>query len=531
MCVNLLEAADIDFLYVQHRMGQSIKKKVLAVTLHFDDSHTVIKRKNKLPQGMGAAFLAGAFAADMCDIKVYSELYSGPLEDEAMLAWPDMIVMTGVTNCFDRMLHITAYARSKNKNVIIVTGGPPVRALPRYSSRFFDYCCTGDIEQLQEVVREAFGTSYVAEEMIPRLDLAYWIGIHGHVETSRYCNFSCGFCSLTGENVHYRKYELTYIEKQFELMGKRRTVHFIDNNFYGNDRDYYLARLDLIDHYRRKNYFKYWSALVTGDFFINDDNLALAAKTGCGALFTGLESFSTDAIISYNKQQNTLLPQEEMIHKTLIHGIAFWYGLFMDVYRRRIEDIYQELDFILTNPRITLPGFVTIPIPLLGTDYFYECLQKRLFFPQTKLRHLDGTTLCMTPVSEQAKVVALIRNMRQLKGFRRKAIKHAFGLYANYSGHMKKELLFYALASNILLALNTLFTAGSFYPQKTMMSRSYISTSEIVESSYKPAFWVENRYAGYFKPTMLTDKNSEINEDLAEDIFAGRGKYGERIYA
>ena len=509
----------------------SIRKKVLTVTLHFDDSHTVLRRKNKLPQGMGAAFLAGAFSRKTCDIKVYSELYSGPLEDEKLLSWPDMIVLTGVTNCFDRMLHITAYARTKNSKVIVVVGGPAIRALPEYSCRFFDYCCTGDIEQLQDVVRDAFGRHYVAEEMIPRLDLAHWIGMHGHVETSRYCNFNCGFCSVAGEKMQYRKYDLGYIEKQFELMGKRRTVHFIDNNFYGNDRDYFLERLGLIDKYREKGHFKYWSALVTGDFFINEDNLSQAARTGCGALFTGVESFSADALKRYKKHQNTILPQEEMIRKTLKNGIAFWYGLFMDVYQRSIEEITQELEFIVTNPGISLPGFITIPIPLLGTEYFHQCLADRLFFPNTRLRHLDGTTLCMEPLSPINDVVTLIRNMRQLAGYRRNACTHAFGFYRNYHRYMKKEIMFYALASNILLALNTIFTAGSLFPKTTMMQRSYISTTEKLEKSYTPAFRIDSRYSSYFEPTMLTDENGMINEELADDIFKKQQKTDLEVYA
>ena len=51
--------------------------------------------------------------------------------------------LRGITVAFDRMLHLTAYARSKNAHVIVVAGGPPIRAIPRYSQRFFDYCCVG----------------------------------------------------------------------------------------------------------------------------------------------------------------------------------------------------------------------------------------------------------------------------------------------------------------------------------------------------------------------------------------------------
>ena len=79
------------------------------------------------------------------------------MEDEGLLGWPDMLVLTGLTNGFDRMLHLTAYARSKNPKVIVVAGGPAVRALPLLSKKVFDYACLGDIEELCEVIADAFG--------------------------------------------------------------------------------------------------------------------------------------------------------------------------------------------------------------------------------------------------------------------------------------------------------------------------------------------------------------------------------------
>ena len=152
------------------------------------------------------------------------------------LAWPDVLVLTGLTNSFDRMLHLTAYARTKNPNVIVVAGGPPVRSLPLLSRKVFDYSCLGDIEELCDVIKEALGPEYVAETMLPRYDLAYWLGRIGYVETTRYCNFRCSFCSLTAEGHGYQTYELDYIRQQILASGKRRRMFFLDNNFYGSDR-------------------------------------------------------------------------------------------------------------------------------------------------------------------------------------------------------------------------------------------------------------------------------------------------------
>ena len=119
------------------------KKRVLIVNCYFDELRIPIRRKTKFPQSMTPAYLAGVFSTELCDIKLYDEVYSGPLEDESILAFPDMLVLTGLNVAFDRMLHITAYVRTKNPKAVVVAGGPAIRALPTYSKNFFDYRCTG----------------------------------------------------------------------------------------------------------------------------------------------------------------------------------------------------------------------------------------------------------------------------------------------------------------------------------------------------------------------------------------------------
>src|SRR3977135_1490696 len=99
-------------------------KRVLIVNCYFDYSRQPIRRTNKIPQPVGPIYLAGAFARRQCEVRCYNEVSSGPLEDEQLLSWPDMLVFTGLTHCFDRMLHLTAYARSRHRQVIGVGGGP-----------------------------------------------------------------------------------------------------------------------------------------------------------------------------------------------------------------------------------------------------------------------------------------------------------------------------------------------------------------------------------------------------------------------
>lgn len=113
---------------------------------------------------------------------------------------------------------------------------------------------------------ETLGCAYVAEEMFPRFDLVHGLDRIGYVESSRYCNFRCSFCAPTGEGRPYQPYDLNYIRRQILAIGRRQTVLFIDNNFYGNDRDFFAARLALLTDLRARGELGEWSALVTGDF-------------------------------------------------------------------------------------------------------------------------------------------------------------------------------------------------------------------------------------------------------------------------
>ena len=472
---------------------------------------------------MGPAYLAGAFSRELCDVRLHCEMYSGPLEDPQLLGWPDMMVLTGLTTAFDRMLHLTAYARTKKKNVIVVAGGSPIRAFPRYSRRFFDYCCLGDIEEMSEVIADAFGKTYVAEEMLPRYDLAYWVGKIGHAESSRYCNFRCSFCTITAEGRGYQKYDLDYIRRQLLAMGKKDLVLFIDNNFYGNDRNYFLARLELIREMHRAGHFGGWAALVTSDFFLKDENLKLAREAGCLGLFSGVESFDANWLRKMNKVQNTRLPQVELIRKCLNAGIVFFYGLMLDVATRPLAALRQELEFITGTPDITLPGYISVPIPLPGTPFFYDHLAKGRILPQTKVRDLDSTTLSLEPLDSMDEVREFLRDIQSLRGYWHRVLRHALGFVRKYRRVLTKRQLTAAVANAALLCAYQLTTSHSWGARlhRHTRPRTHVSTTESLDPVYQPAFRVASCYEKYFKPTMLTDEFGVLTDELAEDLTPG----------
>lgn len=505
------------------------KKRILIVNCYFDILRIPVRRKMKFPQSMTPAFLAGVFSSTLCDIRLYDEVYSGPLENEYVLAFPDMLVLTGLHAAFDRMLHITAYVRTKNRNVVVVAGGPSIRALPKYSRKFFDYCCTGDVEQLQEVIENTFGKAYVSEEflehgwVIPRYDLAYWMKVMGYVESSRNCYFRCNYCSLTGENGRYQSYAIEYLRYQFMALGKQRLVHFLDNNFASLDRKFLLTRFELLKEFWEKKYFLRWGAEVTSDFFLEDKNLELALNSGCAGLFSGIESFDKKALLNFRKYHNTCLPQLEIIGKCLESGIPFYYGLVFDLTTRQIAELKEELDFIIENPKITLPSFITLAIPLLGTPFFNSCLKEHLFFPNIRLRDLNGTTITLRPLDRLTDAVRFVQKIQNLRGYKSKIIRRMIDFYRIYKNVLSLENLAMVQYNTLHLCTPQLATIGPemgkvLLHRLKMQPRTFIGSTEPLDNVYQPAFSIDSRYHHYFEPTMLTDENGNLCDELHPDL-------------
>lgn len=505
-------------------------KNALVVNVYFDDLRRIGGRPYSAPQAIGPTYLAGAFHPRHCRVRLYNEQYSGPLLDAAQLRWADMLVMTGLTVSLDRMRQLTAYARSANPAIVVVAGGPPVRALPRYSARFFDYCCVGDVEELLAVVRDAFGPAYVADEMFPRFDLTYWFGRLAYMESSRHCNFKCSFCSLTGERARYHHYDLDYIRRQVLAIGRPRLLTFLDNNFYGNSRDYYRQRTDLLGELWRQGRFGNWTALVSSDFFLKQDNLDRARDAGCVGMFSGVESFDAEVLRRFNKHQNTPLPQVELIRRCLDSGLIFAYGLVFDLSERTLADCREELAFVTGTPEIPLPAFATQAIPLLGTPYFRRCVEQGSLLPMTKLRDMDGSTLVQYPLDPIGQVTDFLRGLPTLQGYRGRVLRHCAGFLRRYGRQLDWVQKAIAMSSALMTVAPGLASAPAQFGRNRVAAgqRTFVTTTEPLDRHFRPALPVAARYRDHFAPTMVTDPNGCLDESVAADLTADADQTAER---
>jgi hypothetical protein len=501
-------------------------KKILIVNCYFPEIRVPIKRRNEVPDALAPVLLAGYFSPEHCEVKLYNEVHSGFVEvfSPELLSWPDMIVMTGLTATFDRLLHLGAYAKTANPQVITVAGGHAVRCLPKYSERFLDYSCTGDVEQIREVIRDAFGPAYIGQEFLPRYDLAYWIKRLGYAESTRNCNFKCSFCSLTGVGLKYQPQSLEYLEQQMEAMGNRMALFFNDNQLAGDGAASFRSRVECVRKRRDAGQFKVWSGFVTDSFFWDEENIRLAAETGCASVFVGVESFEDSMWLkTVNKKQNSRMNQVELIRRCLEAGIIFQYGLVFDPSEQSLEQMYGQLDLICDHPEIPAPNFIFMSIPFPGTPFFHDRYEKGLILPGTRMRDLEGSTLSIKPMDPVEDVVHFIRNGRNFRGYRKRFLKHQ----AQFLWHYRRSLSPFAMTVSSLTAL-AILAPGSFSSPGAIFvrkgKRTHVSTTERLDAVYTPRLPVDSRYRSHFEPTWITDDEGVLNPLLEEDALATKFK-------
>lgn len=293
---------------------------------------------------------------------------------------------------------------------------------------------------------------------------------------------------------------------------------FLDQNFFGGPRAHFAARMALLKELFEQRKFGGWAALVTADFFTNADNLVQARESGCIGFFSGVESFSRVQITAFNKKQNLLQPQEETIRSCLEAGLVFHYGLIFDLVEQRIDELLAETEFIVGNPRITLPSFLGFAIPLLGTPLFRQRLRAGLLLPNLRLRDMDGRSLVCHPADPLDKAIAFATRMDGGLMAKRKLALHAWRFFCRYRATLSQWGLLSSLANAWAMSYPRFGSNGrdGMRPGRDGC-RSYFAGSEPLGSLYRPRIGIPERYRGHFEPLYVTGPDGELHADLIDD--------------
>ena len=493
------------------------KPRILIANAFFDEARVPTRRPTTFLKSSAPAYLAGAFRPERFDIRLWDEATQGPLLSPSAFDQLDMLVLTGLSSAFDRMLHLTAYAKTRSPGVAVAAGGPAVRAIPAFARQFFDYAAEGDVEEMIAIGADVFGHDAVRPHLVPRFDLTSWFGRFGHVETSRNCNFACSFCSLTAEARPYRRLDTTSVARHLDAAGDVKFMVFNDNNFFGNNRADYDAKIKLINDRHRQGQIPAWGALVTSDFFADTQRITDAQSAGCQVLFCGVESFSDEANRRFGKLQNTTAPAVDRIRRTLDAGVLFLYGLVVDAGTRTLADIRAELDDVMHRDDITLPTFVVLPIPYPGTPFLHELAENDRLLPHTRLRDLDGSTIAFETRDALPDVAKFMANIGRRRGYRRRILRQLARFVKRYRRILPPKMLA-ALTARTLASLGP-DLRRSLRPAR----RTHISTTEPLDKLYRPAFTVERQFESHFQPTYLTDETGRLTDLFAASVTASGG--------
>jgi len=230
-----------------------------------------------------------------------------------------------------------AYALAREfrrRGVAVAIGGPHATLLPEEVVQHADAVLVGEgelvwPELLADFERGELKRIYASCALpdlkkmpAPRWDLikgrAYGKGV---TIATRGCPFACEYCTIP--QMYQRRMRYRPVgEVVDEIRGMPgRALIFWDDNI-GANRAYAKELFAAIAPLKR-----WWTSQCTADAAFDDDFLSLAARSGCKALFLGLETISQASLNVANKRHNRAAEYREVIRRFHAHGIAVQAGV------------------------------------------------------------------------------------------------------------------------------------------------------------------------------------------------------------
>jgi hypothetical protein len=496
------------------------KKKVLIVCAHLHGDRS-IKRDRSLLQPSSGLQIASLIDPELYAIKLHHEMWHGTL-DTAAPPDADIVFLNGLAKDFDRQRQISYFYR--RRGAVVVAGGYFCTMFPEFASQYFDVTCAGGVDSVREVMADFEAGTLKPIYRSPQTRISDYriryevlaengISIPSHlVEASRGCNFRCDFCVIPAEGARHTKYGADRVMEtiddaiksspRFSFRRLLPSVWFIDNNF-SNDLKYLR---ELCARLRDDGRIRWWGALVTQDVLRNRAVMSEMARSGCGSVFTGLESFDVEFLQSHGKVQNlsrsSTVVDDIAFAQSL--GIVVLYGYLFDPRITSVDAMRGQLDRILATPTLLFPSFISIVSPLVGTKLFWNSVEAGELRPNLRLRDIDGQSIiysnCRDP---DDKLTAfgwdIFRNPHKLVNRRRHLLdylKRAWQLrrasLVTHIIHGQAHFRLFRLAKGRLGA----------------RTKTYIAGTEVLDLQYEltPPDISEADRRHYFEPLVVTDE-------------------------
>lgn len=372
--------------------------KLLLISPELRDSHFRFTRKEARSFWFPRLSLTTIAARTPSDIKV--RIVDECVEDIDFNADVDLVGITVMTFLAPRAYEIADRFRARGVKVIL--GGIHSSMMPEEAKRHADCVVIGEADELWHGVIEDFkgGKLKPFYRMVkfpdlvglphPRRDLlkrgTYMTT--NCLQTSRGCPFSCDFCSVTifcGNTFRLRPVK-EVVDEVSSI--KDRLIVFVDDNIAGNRRyakELFQALIPLK---------KVWGSQGSLTLARDPELLELAAKSGCVAMFVGIETLSQENLASANKPFNKVKEYEESIRRFHEYGIMVNAGMIFG-FDNDDESVFERTVEFLERNKVELALF-NILTPLPGTG-FYKRMEAEGRIIDRDWSHYDGRHVVFRP--------------------------------------------------------------------------------------------------------------------------------------
>ncbi|HEY9074181.1 MAG TPA: radical SAM protein [Desulfobaccales bacterium] len=345
---------------------------------------------------LGSLLLGTILQQQGLEVKVVVEEMSAP--DYATLDFkPDLVCISSISSTAPRAYELADSYRQQGLPVVL--GGAHPSFLPREGLEHADYVVCGEGEgalpELIDALRTGGDVSGIQNlcfrqgdaivqnpwrplvEDLDALPIPNYGLIHGwkakrgkgvvSIATSRGCPFNCSFCSVI--ILFGRQHRTNSVDRVMEEIRQNglqaKHIFFCDDNFTAN-----RARTkELCERIIESGLKLEWSAQVRVESAKDPELLDLMAKSGCFAVFVGLESINPATLKAYNKSQTVEGIKECVVnfhrYGINVHGM-FVFGAEEDHYQviRDTVKVSRQLDLD------SLQYLILTPIP--GTPFYQE---------------------------------------------------------------------------------------------------------------------------------------------------------------
>ena len=305
---------------------------------------------------------------------------------------PDLVGISTMTATAPRAYDIADTYRARGAKVVL--GGVHASMLPGEAGRHADSVVVGEAEEIWPlVVADAAAGRlqplYRQEEfadfknpLLPRRDLItpkrYWSA--NVVQTSRGCPHSCNFCSVTefnGRRIRMRDTESVLAEvdslPRHNRMSKK-VVPFIDDNIAANP----SRAKELFEALIPKKIL--WGSQASITIAKDKELVRLAADSGCGFLFIGLETLSPESLREMGKNQNKVEEYAEALRLLGDSGIPVM-GAFVFGFDTDNQSVFSDTVKFAIENKIQVAQFANLT-PYPGTRLYNQLLEENRLEPE-----------------------------------------------------------------------------------------------------------------------------------------------------